>query len=240
MSEESGEKRPFDVFELAVATLLGLAALGAAWSGFQSGLWGGKMAEAYSEASKMTTEASALNSDMLVEMSHDMAVDVRAKELIAEGRDASNETDRSRDYELASYMYLYQMSEDAYKSLGLPPELLDKVNKEPAEGEEVEDIMIPEDKLMDAYYTELDDVYYDKKFKDVEDMFEDADGRFEEGRQANDMGDRFDLAGVIYTVSLFFAGLSLVFKTKARWAFYAIGLLIFLGSSGYVLTLQSA
>ncbi len=50
-------------------------------------------------------------------------------------------------------------------------------------------------------------------------MFADADAKFEEGKKANDNGDKFDLAVVFFTVALFFAGLGLVFKTSIRWGF---------------------
>lgn len=238
--KEQESTRKFDPFELAVAILLGLAAMGIAWSSFQSGLWGGKMSEAYSEASKITTEASTENSDMLVEMSHDLSVDVQAKMLIAQGRDATNETDRDRDFELASYLYLYQMSEDAYKSLGLPASVLEKANEEVAPGEEEPDIEISEDDLMKAFYSDLDDKYYDVKFKEADKMFEDADARFDEGRKANDIGDKFDLAGVIFTASLFFGGLGLVLKSSIKWSFFAVGATIFTAAAIYMFTLPGA
>src|SRR5262245_31049348 len=161
MSEES---KTFDKFELATAILLGLGAIAVAWSGFQAGLWGGKMTESYSASSKMATEAAALNNDMLVEMAHDQAIDVEAKKLIAEGRDSENDVERSRDFELASYLYLYQMSDDAYKSLGLPEDVLKKSQEKPEEGKEPEEVVVPEDALLDAFYTDLDEAYYDKKF----------------------------------------------------------------------------
>lgn len=236
----SEEQKPFDVFELITAILLGLAAMGVAWSGFQSGLWGGKMSEAYSEASKWTTEASTMNSDMLIEMSHDLSVDVQAKMLIAQGRDAVNPTDRDRDFELASYLYLYQFSEDAYKSLGLPEDVLKKAGEPQKEGEEAEDIQIPEQALLDAFYVDLEDAYYDSKFKESEKMFDDADDRFEEGRKANDVGDNFELAGVIFTAALFFAGIGLVIKTNVRWGLFTIGVFIFIGATAFLLTLPTA
>lgn len=240
MDENKNEHRAFDPFELAAAILLGLAAMGVAWSSYQSGLWGGKMTEAYSEASKITTEASTANNDMLVEMSHDLSVDVQAKILIAQGRDTSNETDRARDYELASYLYLYQLSEDAYKSLGLPADVLEKANKDPEPGQEDEDILIPEEELQKAFYVDLDDAYYDHKFKESDKMFDEADDRFDEGRKANDIGDHFDLAGVIFTASLFFAGLGLVLKSSARWGLFGLGALIFVAAAVYLFTLPLA
>lgn len=50
-----------------------------------------------------------------------------------------------------------------------------------------------------------------------------SDKKFAEGRTANENGDQFDLTGVLVTVSLFFAGLGLVFKSDVRWAFFGLG-----------------
>lgn len=239
MSDASEVKRSFEGFELAVAILLGLAALGTSWVGYQAGLWGGKMSEAYSEAAKMTSEAGALNGDMLVEMSHDENVDIQAKILIAQGRDADSEADRDRAFELASYLYLYQLSDDAYASLGLPAELKTASGTGAASDQE-DDWQIAEEALYQAFDTDLDDVYYEGKFKEVTQLFDDADEKFEEGRQANEVGDKFELAGVIFTAALFFAGLSLVFKTSMRWGFLGVGAVVFLAAVGYMLTLPTA
>jgi hypothetical protein len=40
--ENNTQEKAFDWFELLTALLLGLAAVGAAWAGFQSGQWGGR------------------------------------------------------------------------------------------------------------------------------------------------------------------------------------------------------
>ncbi|HBL31560.1 MAG TPA: hypothetical protein DD490_32465 [Acidobacteria bacterium] len=97
---------------------------------------------------------------------------------------------------------------------------------------------LPDEVLLASLGTELDDEYIDQALAAGTKMFEDADKRFEEGRQANDNGDKFDLAVVFYTVALFFAGLGLVFKTPMRWKFFFAGLLFFGGTTIYMLTLN--
>ncbi len=99
---------------------------------------------------------------------------------------------------------------------------------------------IPDEVLFASLTQELDDEYIDKALELGTTMFGEADKKFEEGRLANDNGDKFDLAGVIYTVGLFFAGLGLVFKTRIRWGFFAAGCAIFLGASIYLMTLPWA
>jgi hypothetical protein len=93
---------------------------------------------------------------------------------------------------------------------------------------------LPDEVLVGTLKQELDEEYVDKALAKGTQMFADADKRFEEGRTANENGDKFDLVGVFYTVALFFAGLGLVFKSTAKWGFFAAGMVIFLGASVYL------
>lgn len=99
---------------------------------------------------------------------------------------------------------------------------------------------LPDEVLLASLGQELDDDYIDGALAAGTKMFADADKKFEEGRQANDNGDKFDLAVVLYTVALFFAGLGLVFKTKIRWSFFVAGAVFFAGTSVYMMTLTWA
>lgn len=99
---------------------------------------------------------------------------------------------------------------------------------------------LPDEILLASLKTELDDEYIDKALTQGTQMFADADKRFEEGRAANENGDKFDLAVVFYTVALFFAGLGLVFKTKVRWGFFGSGLVLFVGTTIFMMTLPWA
>ena len=96
---------------------------------------------------------------------------------------------------------------------------------------------LPDEVLFASLQNELDEDYVEAALAKGTQMFADADKRFEEGRAANENGDKFDLVGVFYTVALFFAGLGLVFKSTAKWGFFATGLVIFLGASVYLATL---
>ena len=58
INADSTAEKPFELFELVIATLLGLAAIGAALAGIQSGQWGGKQMEAFAQANSITTNAS--------------------------------------------------------------------------------------------------------------------------------------------------------------------------------------
>jgi len=96
----------FDKYELLMAMMLGLGAIGGAWAGFQSDLWGGKQAEEYGLASKEMARAAATMSESAAQMgeasanvteatsgvsqilslySHNANLDVQAKSHIIEG-----------------------------------------------------------------------------------------------------------------------------------------------------------
>lgn len=235
-------KRPFDVFELCVALLLGLAAIGAALSGLQSGQWGGKQLDAFAEGNALTTKAAKSYSESVSAMNSDYAVVGQAKKLILEGLDAETEESQARSYKLASYYLTRQLNNQAYETLGLPADLEEKDEEKGAPKKTEEEVktemgvLLPEETLLAVLESELDDddTYQSVMFEEGTKLFADADKKFSEGRLASDNGDKFDLAGVFYTVALFFAGLSLVFKSNARWGFFFVGVATFLGTSIYL------
>lgn len=296
--EESGSavetkvEKPFELFELITAILLGLAAIGAAVAGMQSGQWGGKQLEAFAEANSLTTKASKSYGEAVSDLNSDYAVVGQAKRLILEGIDAETEADQQRNYKIASYYLTQQLADTAYTNLKLPKrdddddapaaaaapppatstaatatdtaaeEGDDDESEEPAAAattttatttaapvdedgeadseEEVEAQMtaLPEAELIRVLGTELhdDDTYETAMFAEGNKLFEDADKKFEEGRKANNNGDEFELAGLFYTIALFFAGLGLVFKTKMRWTFAGAGIVVFLISTIFMMT----
>ncbi|MFO1493443.1 MAG: hypothetical protein U1F26_02140 [Lysobacterales bacterium] len=228
------DKKPFDPFELSAAILLGLGAIGASVAGYQEGLWGGQSVEAYGAASAMTTKASTTYNDELSTFTSDTQIDIRTKELIWEGDESEDETQSQRVLGMASWMLLSQISDVAYKHLGLPED------KRKAYMDGNGEIVLTHEELMKALETDLSDEYVDEVFGDSDGEFEAADKRFAEGSTANNNGDQFSLATVILTVSLFFAGVSLVFKTKARWGFLSAGAVILVAGLGYMSTLTWA
>lgn len=288
MSEEgvTPVEKPFELFELVTAVLLGLAAIGAALAGLQSGQWGGRQMEAFAQANSITTHASKSYSEAVSDMNSDYAVIGQAKRLILEGIDATNDTDKRRSFKLASYYLTQQLDETAYDALKLPKEkegataahtagtpattpaaatppatttaatetAAEEKQAEPAAAEtaapatsevdteeEVEAEMaapLDEKVLIKVLGSELhdDDSYETAMFAEGNKLFADADKKFEEGRKANNNGDEFELAGLYYTIALFFAGLGLVFKTKMRWGFAGAGTVVLLISTVYLIT----
>lgn len=265
MSADPEEK--VDRFELFTTILLGMAAVAAAVAGQQAGQWGGRQLDAFSEANTLTTKASTQYNEDTVLMNADWAAVAIAKQHILEARDAVDPVDAERHLDLASYFYTSQLTGLAYEALGLPggyweedeaaapadggaaPAADAAGDETQEEGDEeeyevpVEEALmrdIPDEDLYASLTVELDEEYVNKMLEEGEQMFEDADKRFAEGRQANENGDKFDLVGVFLTVALFFAGLGLIFKTNMRWTLFYMGCTVFVLSVGYMMTLPWA
>ncbi len=229
MAEDTSEKSErFDGFELAVAILLGLAAIGAAWGDFQSGQWNGLSVEAYGEASTMATKASTEHHRAEMDIAHDDDCDVQAKGHILEALDSTNDADRARLLHMASYLYAVEMSEAGYAAMKLPAEYHTGGDIKKHEG-------IPFDALKASLDTRLGPDYENRVLEKAVHDEQAADHRFDEGRAESSTGDRFDLDSVIFTVSLFFAGLGLVFKSRVRWTFFFAGVLVFLAAATYLM-----
>lgn len=129
MTEPGEVQKSFDRFELLVALLLGFSAIGAAFSGFQNALWGGKQSEGYSEANMLNTRATKEYNEQNSTVNSDYAAIAQAKKLILEAIDAKSETDRVRCCQMASYFYTDQISPEAYKALSLPADIQEKENQ---------------------------------------------------------------------------------------------------------------
>lgn len=238
MSSENDEG--FSWFELITAFLLGVAAILTALSSFQAGLWDGIQAENYGKANTEATKAASELAKATVEMSKDASVDVAAMRLILEGDDAANPTDKARAYNVATYLYTKQMSDAGYKALGLPAEAKKEVVDDPSTEAEEKQETLKEEILEKAMETDLaDDANYRKEMlAAATQQSEQSEKTFKAGETANETGDKFELANVIFAVSLFFFGIALVFKSGIRWAIVGGGSLLLLIGFVYMLFLD--
>jgi hypothetical protein len=219
MASDNEEKKSFDLFELFTAILLGMGAIGGAWSAYQGDLWGGQSVEAYGEAATESTRASTLFNLGVTNLVRDLNLDIDAKQLIVEGLFTEDPVVKTRVYTIASYLYAQQMSDEAYAVMGL------NARYRTAEGREGID-HIPEEELAATLDRELgeNDAYIDSQLEPGTQGFASADTRFDTGRHANEVGDEFAFIGVLFTVALFLAGIALVFKSRVRWLFAGLGL----------------
>lgn len=223
MSEEKEKAKSFDPFELYVAILLGLGAIGGAYAAYQGDLWGGQSVEAYGEAATQATAASTIYNSSVTDLTYDLQLDVDAKQLIVEGMLSEDPLVKTRTFAIASYLYAQQMTDEGYRVTGLNP----RYRTEEGRGDMVH---IPEEELVAAIDNELVDneEYENAMLQAGEDAFAESDRMFDRGREANNTGDEFAFMGVLFTVALFLAGIALVFKSKVRWGFAGMGTLVML------------
>lgn len=227
------EKASIELFELFTALLLGLGATFAGIAGHQSGLWDGNSLEAYSQASTLSTEAADEASLANALITHDNNVNLQAQQIIWRAQSMPKGPDRDFLMHQASVFYLRQASDEAFDALKLPEE-----SRKTYQDLGVEDI--PEDALLEVQRKEFSNDYYMAMYAASNAKKVEAKEKFDEGSHANSAGDFFSLSGVYYSLSLFFAGLGLVFKTRIRWAFFMLGALVFTGSTIYLATLEWA
>lgn len=233
------KESPFDPFELLTALLLGLAAIGAAWAGYQNSLWGGVQADAYARSSTLATKAASLYNQQIAEINQDYSVDLEAKKIIFEALEQDTPEEKNAKFVVASNLYTRYLSEEAYKALALPSEYL-VPKKGTVEVDYTEAKPIPEQILVGSLDEELDDDYINKMLAEAEEKFAESDKVFAEGGAANTNGDRFSLDTVIFTIALFFAGLGVVFKTRVRWLFLGFGSAAFLAAAAYMFSIPWA
>jgi hypothetical protein len=243
MSEDTSAVK--DRFEFYAALLLGLAAIFTALASFQSGLWGGIQAEAYSKANTEATAAASEHSRAIVEMAKDAQIDITAYKLIQDGLnlEGSNPAAARNAFEIATYLYTRQLSDAGYKAMGLPPE----AKKERAETDDP-DAAAAADEETEALKGEIldkasevdlvgDANYQKEMFAKSTELVEQSQKTFKEGQAANKTGDGFELATVIIAISMFFLGIALVFKTDIRWKMLIAGGVLLAGGVVYMITL---
>lgn len=242
MSENLSERNPpFEKLELLAAVLLGLAAIATAVGSYESALYGGKSVENYSKANKIATEAAAERSRAIVQMSRDSQVEMDAWRLTKEADDAGSPALKERNYEIATYLYTRILSEPGYKSLGLPPEAKKEDDtEEDTPGVEEKQATLQEQVLETAMENELagDESYAKEMLAKSQALSDESAKIFKEGEEANEVGDKFQLAAVIYAISLFFGGIVQVFRNDSmRWIILGVGGLLFIVATGYMITL---
>ena len=226
----STDENKLDLFEMLTAILLGLAATATALVSHENSLWGGKSVEAYGEAATMTSKASNLDNSAVVDASQDANIEIEAKKLIREASRSKSEDDKEEALNLASYLLTGLLSDPAYKSFELPAEY--------REGAKVDEYLPQEALTAFSGKEELDQEYTDALFSESEEMFKQADNIFQQGRDANEIGDKFSFSAVLYAISLFFAGIASVLKTRVRWMVLTAGGVLLIASSAYAATLK--
>jgi hypothetical protein len=123
--------------------------------------------------------------------------------------------------------------------MGLPPEAKNEPvdDGDPATEDKVEAL---KGEILDKASEKdlVGDADYQKEmFAKSSELIERSQKTFKEGQAANKTGDSFELATVIFAVSMFFLGIALVFKTDIRWKMLIAGGVLLAGGVVYMITL---
>jgi len=226
-------------FELFAALILGASGISTALVSFEAELWTGKMSQLYTQANQLSTEAAAEKSRAVVQIARDAAIDVQAKQHILEG--IEDEDDKKHANAIATYLYLHQMSEPGYHAMGFTSE-----DREQLLADATSKIHIREDStLIDPILAKAldNDLSSNEAYrtaimgKSVQESA-DADKMLHDGVEAKENADKFKMGDVIFAVSLFFTGISLVFFSRIRWLILIGGGCFLIGGVVYMATIH--
>lgn len=93
----------------------------------------------------------------------------------------------------------------------------------------------------DTPFVDENPAYVIESFKQADELTEQTDASFEEGKRANKTGDKYNLITVLLAASLFVLGIATSFKVlRVRAGLIGIGALILVLSTGWMLTLPIA
>jgi hypothetical protein len=227
LSEDSGT---IDKFELVSAIVLGLAAVGASWAGYQGDLWGGQSVEGYADANRTATRAESAYNRAASEAERDIALDIQGKQSVLTAMNTQDADDGTAavNYAIAGYLYQEQLSEEGYKAMKLPEEFYRTSLVEGGKD-------MPGEVLAKTLDESLGDEHYNQMIAPSIEMSDEADAAFKKAQDANETGDKFGLITMIYAVCLFLTGIGLVVKSKVRWSFVGFGGVTFAGATVYLL-----
>ncbi len=199
------------------AAIIGIATILAASSAYFSALWGGNMSQKYTGAVTNLTEASTLYLEGLSDLSTQEFRDFQDGIMYSQFRNA----DDKNDIELA----------DLYKSYFSEP--FRKVV-------EVDDIGGDYEATNAAYQEANDSIVTEchARLDSATVLWSASYGLINQGDEANANGDMFTLATVLFTVVLFFAGMSAAARRYRLKVIYMLFCSVtFLGSTIFMLTL---
>ena len=199
--EEARRARLASRFETLVAIVLALAAVATAWSAYQSTRWNGEMAQEYNEAGALRTESVRVSNEGNERTA--VAVTLTADWLIAE-------LGGNRDVA------------DALRTR-MPPDLDSAMDRWLATWQPGQPVP-PGSPFIEGSYAA-------PETEQAAELEKKAEAMFTRGRNANQYSDNYVLTGVVFALSLFFAGVASRFghPRNAVRMVYAAAVLLALG-----------
>ena len=231
---DAANKASVELFELCAAILLGLGATLGSIAGYQGGLWGGKSVESFGKSATVTTKSADAGTFADSQISSDGLVKMQVMQLVSRAKYGPKGDERDLLLHQVSELMLREYTNEAYESLGLPAEPRKKYDTDGVVSE------LSDDVIFEASKQDFHKPYFKAMYEEKVKYAIEARELFEQGQHEGTVGDQFALDGVYYTMSLFFAGLGLVFKSRVRWGFFGLGTVIFLGALIYMCRLEWA
>jgi len=170
--------------DLASAVLLAVAVVASAFSAWQATLWGGVQATSYAEASSKRLQSNAAVTTALTQISYDATSFALGAVEYFEGNQEAVEF-----FEERLFREEFRPALEAW--LATEPLQNPEAPKTPFE--------LPE--------------YKNANLEESQRLTEEAEAKFEEGKEANKNGDDYILATVLFASVLFFAGVTTKFKS---------------------------
>jgi len=196
-----------DWFELAATVLLSLATIVAAWSAYQSTRWSGVQAQNTTAASAKRIEATQKSAIYTTQLQLDVIAWVSYLEQLQAGNENGAAFLRAR------FRKEFTPAFDAWLSL------------------------VPEGEVPPGTPFELP-AYRPAAMLDAAQLNAEADSLSEAAAKANQTGDNFVLVAVVMASVLFCAGVGTkVTQTSLRVAMLCLGITLFLGGTGFMLSL---
>jgi hypothetical protein len=184
-SSSPREAEGWNWVELTAAILLGIAGILTAFAAYKGSLADGNALQGYTKSSRTTADANGLYTDYSSTYNADKALFTQYQLQVELGN---------------------QDVADVIKANMFSVEL---------EAATDEWLQIPAD-TDGAPATPLDgDFYKVAALDDATAFYDQAEAEFEEAAKIDDQGDNFDLAGVFFAISLFFAGIAALFKVRS-------------------------
>ena len=176
--------------EIFIAVLLGIVSIATAYASFQSSLYGGQQAQAYTVGTNLSTEAESnyLESNQTYVQDSQLWQRLTELRLDTENPDPAIAAAAQIKYDEIYFQSVSEEFDAAIQRAEAANEADPSVYNDPSGDEE--------------YTTNLFSVY--------EDLNAQATAKIAEGDQANTFGDRLTLATVIMAVSLFLLGIAAV------------------------------
>ncbi|MFM8611726.1 MAG: hypothetical protein ACKOD0_03340 [Actinomycetota bacterium] len=201
-ADEERRQRTIDRTEVAIAVLLGIAAILTAWSTFQSSQLGAAVTAAYSEGIRLSDTASQAFNDA-------SATDIADEALFLEFAKAAN----AGDEDTADYIYSSLMSEDLAAAVDWWSDQPDSAG-------------------YDTPFVEDNPNWSTVAYDDAAAIDADAQAKFEEATAKDALGTDFDVLSIIIAISLFLFGVgSLVRQERIKIGLGAVGAVILVYSA---------